>query len=87
MISPDRYKSSIGFTDMLLNLLVGFVFLFIIAFILINPITKKSDIPAKAEYLFILEWDDMLSDDIDLWIEDPNGVKVSFMNKEGGLLN
>jgi hypothetical protein len=87
MISPDRYKSSIGFTDMLLNLLVGFVFLFIIAFILINPITKKSDIPAKAEYLFILEWDNMLSDDIDLWIEDPNGVKVSFMNKEGGLLN
>ena len=28
--SPDRYKNSIGFTDMLFNMLLGFVFLFII---------------------------------------------------------
>ena len=35
-----KYKSTIGFTDLLFNLLVGFVFLFIIA-VELFPITKK----------------------------------------------
>ena len=60
---PAKYKSTIGFTDLLFNLLVGFVFLFIIAFILINPITKKKDVPKKAEYMIIIEWPSMLVDD------------------------
>jgi hypothetical protein len=82
-----QYSSSIAFNDLLFNLLVGFVFLFIVAFILINPPTKRNDIPAKAEYIFVIEWDPESSDDIDLWVRDPNGVIVSFVNKEGGLLN
>tara|TARA_B100001287_G_C22681648_1_gene530796 strand:+ start:534 stop:1181 length:648 start_codon:yes stop_codon:yes gene_type:complete len=85
--SPDRYKNSIGFTDMLFNMLLGFVFLFIIAFILINPITKKSDAPKKAEYLITMEWDDELNDDVDLWVRDPAGNVISFINRTGGLLN
>ena len=85
--SPDRYKNSIGFTDMLFNMLLGFVFLFIIAFILINPITKKSDAPKKAEYLIVIEWDDDKNDDIDLWVRDPAGNFISFINRTGGLLN
>lgn len=85
--SPDRYKNSIGFTDMLFNMLLGFVFLFIIAFILINPITKKSDAPKKAEYLIVIEWDDDKNDDIDLWVRDPAGNVISFINRTGGLLN
>ena len=85
--APDRYKNSIGFTDMLFNLLLGFVFLFIIAFILINPITKKSDTPKKAEYLIVIEWDNDKNDDVDLWVRDPLGNTVSFVNRSGGLLN
>lgn len=85
--APDRYKNSIGFTDMLFNLLLGFVFLFIIAFILINPITKKSDAPKKAEYLIVIEWDNDKNDDVDLWVRDPLGNTVSFVNRSGGLLN
>lgn len=85
--TPDRYKNSIGFTDMLFNMLLGFVFLFIIAFILINPITKKSDAPKKAEYLIVIEWDDDKNDDIDLWVRDPAGNVISFINRTGGLLN
>jgi hypothetical protein len=87
MESPNRYKSSTGMTDLLFNLLVGFVFLFVVAFILINPPTKRNDIPTKAEYLIIIEWNEEFNDDVDLWVQDPNGVKVAFMNKEGGLLN
>lgn len=82
-----RFKSTTGLNDLLFNLLVGFVFLFVIAFLLINPPTKKQDSPKKAEYLIIIEWEDLSSDDVDLWVQDPNGVTVSFTNKEGGLLN
>ena len=82
-----QYGSSIAFNDMLFNLVVGFVFLFVVAFILINPPTKRNDIPTKAEYLFVIEWDPEAKDDIDLWVRDPNGVTVSFTRKEGGLLN
>ena len=85
--APDKYKNNIGFTDMLFNMLLGFVFLFIIAFILINPITKKSDAPTKAEYLIVIEWNRELNDDIDLWVRDPLGNVVSLVNRSGGLLN
>lgn len=83
----DRFKSSIGFTDVLFNLLVGFVFLFVIAFILINPPVKKSDAPKKAEYLLVLEWHPDSKDDVDLWVRDPSGITVSYVNREGGLMN
>ena len=84
---PAKYKSTIGFTDLLFNLLVGFVFLFIIAFILINPITKKKDVPKKAEYMVVIEWESTSLDDIDLWVKAPDGNTVSFVRKEAGLMN
>jgi hypothetical protein len=83
----DRFKSTTGLNDLLFNLLVGFVFLFVVAFLLINPPTKKEEAPKKAEYLIIIEWDEGINDDVDLWVRDPNGITVSFTNKTGGLLN
>ena len=85
--NKDRFKSTTGLNDLLFNLLVGFVFLFIVAFLLINPPTKKEEAPKKAEYLIVIEWDTNSSDDIDLWVMDPNRTTVSFTRKEGGLLN
>ena len=82
-----RFKSTTGLNDLLFNLLVGFVFLFVVAFLLINPPTKKEEAPKKAEYLIIIEWDTVSNDDIDLWVQDPSGTTVSFTRKEGGLLN
>jgi len=86
-MNRGKYKSTVGFTDLLFNLLVGFVFLFIIAFILINPITKKADVPKKAEYMIVMEWPTEVSDDIDLWVKDPEGNTVSFVKKENGYMN
>jgi hypothetical protein len=83
----ERFRSTTGLNDLLFNLLVGFVFLFVVAFLLINPPTKKEDAPKKAEYLIIIEWDETANDDVDLWVRDPQGVTVSFTNKTGGLLN
>lgn len=80
-------KNETSFKDFLFLMVSGFAALFVLAFIIINPPTKRADIPAKAEYLFIIEWDDNMADDIDLWVQDPNGITVSFRRKEGGLLN
>ena len=49
-MSDPRYRSSFGFIDLLFNMLIGFVFLFMLAFLLINPVAKKETIKPKAEY-------------------------------------
>ena len=85
--SQSRYKSTLAFTDLLFNVLIGFAFLFIIAFILINPITEEAHIKAKAEFMVIMEWDDKSNYDIDLWMQDPLDTIVGFPNKESGWLH
>ena len=83
-----RYDSNLSFNDVLFNALLGFVVLFVLALLLINPITKKSDIPAKAEILIILEWHDDSPDDIDLWVQGPlMGAPISFQNKHSGFMH
>jgi hypothetical protein len=78
MFDKNKYKSTIGFTDMLFNILVGFAFLFIIAFILIKPEAKKQDFERKAEFVVVLEWDHDQPDDIDLYVRDPTNSTVHF---------
>jgi hypothetical protein len=84
---PKRSRTIIGsnlsFNDLLFNVLVGFVMLFVIAFLLINPITKKSDIPIKAEFLIIMHWPNALADDLDLWVQRDSDKPVGFSNREG----
>jgi hypothetical protein len=82
-----KYKSGIGFTDLLFNLVIGFVYLFMIAFILINPVAKKGDVVKKADYMIVIEWNHDYNDDVDLWIKDPAGNIVSFLQKSSGLMN
>ena len=77
-MNNEKYKSTIGFTDLLFNILVGFAFLFIIAFLLIKPEAKKHDFERRAEFVVVMEWDDDQPDDIDLYVQDPTGNKVSF---------
>ena len=74
----EKYKSTIGFIDLLFNILVGFAFLFIVAFILIKPESKKKDFERRAEYIVVLEWDKGVPDDLDLYVRDPLGGLVSF---------
>ena len=83
-----RYGSNLSFNDVLFNALLGFVVLFVLALLLINPITKKSDIPAKAEIMIIVEWDDESPDDIDTWVSGPlMGAPISFQNKHSGMMH
>ena len=78
MDSNDRFKSSLGFIDLLFNILLGFAFLFIVAFLLIKPEAKKKDFDRRAEFVIILEWNHDAADDLDLYVQDPMGDRVSF---------
>jgi uncharacterized membrane protein len=87
MDSPAKYKSSLAFTDLLFNILVGFVFLFVVAFLLINPRAKTGDIVVPAQFLITLTWPDLTAHDMDLWVQDPTGNSVGFTRKDQGIMN
>ena len=80
MESHEKYKSTIGFIDILFNILVGFAFLFIVAFLLIKPEAKREDFDRRAQFVIIMEWDNTRVDDIDLYVQDPSGKIVHFRN-------
>lgn len=76
------------FYDMLFNMLIAFVFCFIIALLAMNPkALKAGDIPSKAEFIINLSWPDMNPDDIDTWVQDPAGNLVWFRAREAGLMH
>tara|TARA_B100000945_G_C20375823_1_gene594511 strand:+ start:252 stop:1001 length:750 start_codon:yes stop_codon:yes gene_type:complete len=87
MQSHDKYKSTIGFIDILFNILVGFAFLFIVAFLLIKPEAKREDFDRKAEFIIIMEWDSERQDDIDLYVEDPSKTVVHFRNARANFMH
>lgn len=76
------------FYDMLFNMLIAFVFCFIVALLAMNPkALKAGDIPSKAEYIVNVSWPDMNPDDIDTWVQDPGGNLVWFRAREAGLMH
>ena len=87
MAYDPRYVSNVAFTDLLFNIVVGLAFLFLLAFILMNPIAKDKDIEEKSDFIIILTWDDESGDDIDLWLRDPLGNILSFKNREDALMH
>ena len=86
-MSDPRYRSSFGFIDLLFNMLIGFVFLFMLAFLLINPVAKKETIKPKAEYFIELEWDGEKPFDLDIWVKDNMGHIVSFRRPDDALIH
>ena len=87
MADKSKYGSSVAFTDLLFNIVVGLAFLFLLAFILMNPIAKDKDIEEKSDFIIILTWDDESGDDIDLWLRDPLGNILSVKNREDALMH
>ena len=75
------------FTDLLFNILLGFTFLFFITILFINPISKLGNVNLKAEYIITVDWQDDLPDDVDIWVQDPNGEIVSYLKKDAGWLH
>ena len=82
-----NYYNPTTFHDLLMNSLLGFVLLFTIAILLINPVNKKADIESKAEVIVTVTWDQRCDSDVDTWIEDPLGNIVHFRQKDVGLMH
>lgn len=76
------------FYDMLFNMLIAFVFCFIVALLAMNPkALKAGDIPSKAEFIVNVSWPDFSPNDIDTWVQDPAGNLVWFRAREAGLMH
>ena len=83
-----RRQASIDpFIDLLFNALLGFVFLFVVAMLYINPDAKLANVEKQAEYIISATWPENLKDDIDLWVKGPDGQIVSYLRKEAGWLH
>ena len=62
--------------------------LFFLAYMLINPEQKESkNVEAKAEFIITVDWPQEYDDDIDVYVEDPEGHLVSFRRREDGLMH
>lgn len=81
------YYNPTTFHDLLLNSLLGFVLLFTVALLLINPTNKKADIETKAEFVITVTWEKGNPCDIDTWLEDPIGNIAHFRQKDVGLMH
>ena len=80
-------STSDPFTDLLFNALLGFTYLFLIAIMFMNPVAKKGIVDPKAECIITVGWPDNNPDDVDTWVEDPNGNVIWFRNREAGLIH
>ena len=74
--------SNDGFTDLLFNALLGFAFMFFIAFMLIAQPEQSGKVDFKAEFIITVSWPDNHPDDIDVLVEDPRGQVIWFDNKD-----
>jgi len=61
--------------------------MFILAFMLINPIAKKHNFDPKAEYMVVMSWDPQSTTDIDMWVQDNLNNIVSFRTKNIALMH
>lgn len=76
------------FYDMLFNILIAFVFCFVVALMAFHPDVRKSgDIRAKAEFIVTVAWPDNNPNDIDAWVRDPKGDVLWFRQRDAGLMH
>lgn len=87
----SRYRRTVAgadpFTDLLFNILLGFILLFFIAILFLSPAEKTGKIDIEAEYVITVTWPDNSPDDVDTWIEDPNGRVTWFRNRSSGMVH
>ena len=86
-MSHKKFDFRTAYIDLLINLLTGTVFLFILTTLLIAPITKQSEgIKKNADYIITMEWPENVDCDVDMWVRDPQNNIVSFKLTEYGLM-
>jgi len=79
-LSKETGASNI-FSDMLFTVLFMVIVSFVLAILLINPISKdEGNIIKRAEYFIEMEWPDDIDCDVDLWVQGPDkGKPIHFL--------
>ena len=83
-----RMEHHVVFLDLIMNALLCFTALFIIAYVQIRPDAVAEPVIATAgQYAVVLEWPDDSADDVDLYVRDPRGKISYFQNRDVGLMH
>lgn len=84
-----KYDFRTAFIDLLINVLTGMVFLFMITSLLIQPKVKDQEQGVKkdAQYIIQIAWPNDLNCDVDLWVQDPANRIVSYQAKDVGIMH
>tara|TARA_R110000824_G_scaffold282601_19_gene470927 strand:- start:5423 stop:6052 length:630 start_codon:yes stop_codon:yes gene_type:complete len=82
-----NYHTELAFLDLLFNTLLCFAALFALSFILINPSKQNKNVESKADFIITVTWPADMDDDVDTYVEDPQGNLVAFMRREQGLMH
>jgi len=54
---------------------------------LINPSKNDNNVKSKADFLITVTWPDERDNDVDTYVQDPQGNLVAFMRREEGLMH
>lgn len=82
-----KFDFRTAYIDLLLNVLTGIIFLFVLTTMMIQP-KKTEDGPKRnAEFLILAEWNDSSNCDADLWVQDPLNNISWFQAKDVGLMH
>jgi len=79
--------SFVPFTDIMLNVAMGFALMVFVAFALIRPELETGNVKLNADYIITVNWPDNHPDDIDMYVQDPGGNIVWYRNLEAGLMS
>src|ERR1700739_808285 len=82
----DREEPFEPFTVMLFKGLQVVAFLFFLAYLAMNLEAQQGNITSKAEMLVTVSWPDNHPDDIDTYVEDPQGNIVWYSGMGAGLI-
>ena len=86
-----KYASHFAWIDTLMNILLAFMGLYAVAFIMTAVNKKQQEIqataPMKGVFLITATWEADHDDDVDLWVEDPEGHTVGYNRREDGLMH
>jgi len=87
VFEPEEEPGFDVLTDVLFNALVGFAFLFFLAFAMMNPTNKTGMIDTNVKVLITVSWPDNHPDDVDMYVQDPAGNIVWYNRREAGLMH
>lgn len=84
-----KYDFRTAFIDLLINVLTGMVFLFMITTLLITTKVKDQDAGVKkdAQYIITMSWPNNINCDVDIWVRDPQNRVVSYQAKDVGIMH